>query len=175
MRGFIVFINSKRTAFNSNDIKMKKLTSILAFGIFFIWTMTPLSTAAMGVTYYVSPGGSDTNNGISKSFPFQTIQKAINTAGAGDTIELASGEYRQDVISQRDATADAPITITGPADAVVKGGGNGRVIEINHSYHTLKGFTIDGLYGDRTKTSGYRDILIYVLGKQVRRGVEGLK
>ena len=146
-------------------------------GVFFIlWAMNPIaSTAAVGITYYVSPDGIDTNSGISLLLPFKTIQQAINVAQPGDIINLKSGEYREDIVSRRDGTADNPITITGPTDAIVRGGGNDRVIEINHNYHTLNGFTVDGLYGLETKSSGYRDTLMYVLGKKVRQGVEGLK
>ena len=137
---------------------------IYHIGLFSIWMTTLLiPIAAWGATYYVGPGGSD------------AIQQAINVAQPGDIINLKSGEYREDIVSRRDGTADNPITITGPPDAVIKGGGNDRVIEINHSYYTISGFTVDGLYGSETKSSGYRDILIYALGKQTRRGVEGLK
>lgn len=146
-------------------------------GVFFmLWATNPIaSAAAAGITYYVSPDGMDANSGISLLLPFKTIQQAINIAQPGDIINLKSGEYREDIISRRDGAADNPITITGPADAIVRGGGNDRVIEINHNYHTLNGFTVDGLHGSSANSSGYRDKLIYALGKQVRQGVEGLK
>lgn len=43
-------------------------------------------------TYYVSPAGSDSNNGSSAA-PFRTIAKGVNAAAAGDTILLADGTY----------------------------------------------------------------------------------
>ena len=144
--------------------------------LFILWLVNPItSTAVVGITYYVSPNGMDTNSGISLLLPFKTIQQAINVAQPGDIINLKSGEYREDIVSRRDGAADSPITITGPADAIVRGGGNDRVIEINHNNHTLNGFTVDGLYGLETKSSGYRDKLVYILGKKARQGVEGLK
>ena len=165
--------------FKKNQNIIKNLLMYLPFlGIFFItlWATNPIaSTAATRITYYVSPDGIDINSGISLLLPFKTIQQAINVAQPGDIINLKSGEYREDIVSRRDGTADNPITITGSADAIVRGGGNDRVIEINHNYHTLNGFTVDGLYGLETKSSGYRDTLMYVLGKKVRQGVEGLK
>lgn len=125
------------------------------------------------VTYYVSPNGSDANDG-SENRPLKTIQKAVDKASLNDTIFLAPGEYFQDVISKRSGGKDAPITIKGPSTAVIKGNGKDRVIEINHSYITLKGFTVDGLHGLATSPSGYRDKLIFVLGKEPRKGVTNL-
>jgi hypothetical protein len=127
-----------------------------------------------GTTYYVSPGGSDANSGVSSRAALQTIQSAVDRAQPGDTIVLAAGDYFQDVVSRRNGTVDAPITITG-AGAVVRGGGNPRIIEINHDHITLQGFTIDGLWGDPNSKSGYRDKLLYVIGKAPRDGVSGLR
>lgn len=131
--------------------------------------------AASSISYFVSPSGSDSNNGTSPSAPFRSIQKAVDLAQPGDTITLASGTYMQDVLSKRDGTAGAPITIKGPANAIVKGAGKARIFELNHDYITLDGFTIDGLAGSATTSSGYRDKLLYVLGKQTRSGVTGLR
>lgn len=54
-------------------------------------------------TYYVSTTGSDSNNGLSPSSPFLTIQKAANTASALDmstyqvTISVGAGNYSETV------------------------------------------------------------------------------
>ena len=45
-----------------------------------------------GPLWFVSNGGSDENNG-SIEYPFQTINKAINSAPDGDSILVQSGEY----------------------------------------------------------------------------------
>lgn len=132
-------------------------------------------TSASGATYYISPAGNDSSNGLSAETSFQTIQKAVDAAQPGDTIVLAAGEYKQDIISRRNGSLSLPITITGPPEAVVKGGGNDRVIEINHNYHALNGFTVDGLYGSSTNSSSYRDILIFVHGKEKLIGLAGFK
>jgi len=136
--------------------------------------------AALGVrpcgaiTYYVSPTGSDSSDGSAPGTAFRTIQKAVDLAQPGDTVNLASGTYLQDVVSRRNGTANGRITITGPATAVVKGGGADRIIEINHDYITLDGFTIDGLWGNPSAASGYRGKTLYVLGKEPRAGVNHL-
>lgn len=130
---------------------------------------------AAGATYYISPSGNDSADGLTTGAALKTIQKAVEAAQPGDTVNLAAGEYRQDIISRRNGSLPAPITITGPAEAVIKGGGNDRVIEINHDYYILNGFTVDGLYGPATKASNYRDILVFVHGKETRDGVTGFK
>jgi hypothetical protein len=126
-------------------------------------------------TYYVSSSGSDSADGRAPDVPFATIQHAVDLAQPGDIVELAAGTYMQDVVSKRDGTAAAPITIRGPAEAVLKGGGATRVFEIHHDYLTLEGFTLDGLWGDPGRQEGYREKLLYVVGAQPHDGVTGLK
>src|SRR5690242_1065780 len=47
-----------------------------------------------GVCYYVSPSGSDSNPGT-LSAPWQTMQKAFDTATGGQTVYFRSGTYPQ--------------------------------------------------------------------------------
>lgn len=144
-------------------------------GLGHVYASASNSATPIGKQYYVNPSGSDSNNGLSSDKPFKTIQKAVGLAEAGNTINLAPGIYKQDVLTKRNGTQAAPITITGPGAAIVKGGGRSRVFEINHDYITLTGFTLDGLSGSPTSKSGYRDKLVYALGKETRAGVTGLK
>src|SRR5437762_1124389 len=51
------------------------------------------STARASNTYYVSTGGSDSNNGQSSGAAFATFPKAISTATPGDTIFVLGGTY----------------------------------------------------------------------------------
>jgi hypothetical protein len=143
--------------------------------VLFLAVVPEISGARSGPTsYYVNPGGSDWNSGTRADHPFATIQKAVDLARPGDTINLAPGAYLQDVISKRGGTPTAPITIKGPPDAVVKGGGGSRIIEINHDNLTLEGFTIDGLWSSPATQKGYREKLLYVVGRQPNDGVTGL-
>ena len=50
------------------------------------------SSRASAAEYYVSPTGSDSNAGTQAS-PFATVQKANNSAAAGDTIWMRGGTY----------------------------------------------------------------------------------
>ena len=127
------------------------------------------------ISYYVSPDGDDQNSGTAPAEPFKTIQLAVDLAQPGDTINLAPGVYLQDVISKRDGRPDAPIAIEGPSGAVLKGGGGDRIFEINHDNLTLEGFTIDGLWASPQRMQGYREKLLYVVGKDSHNGVGGLR
>jgi hypothetical protein len=136
----------------------------------------PRSSAGPGpAAYYVSPSGSDTNSGTTPAAPLATIQLAVDRAAPGEVIHLAPGDYFQDVVSRRDGAQGAPITIAGPASAIVRGGGQARVFEINHDYLTFDGFTIDGLWGKPTSPGGYREKLLYAVGAAPRDGVTGLR
>src|SRR5215217_6078567 len=108
--------------------------------------------------------------------PGTSIQAAINAAQPGDTIQLASGRYLEDLKTARDGTPSQPITITGPADAVISGAGTStRVFEINHDYIRLHGFTLDGKFAPGESKESYRDILMYVVGTKPGDGVTGLQ
>lgn len=73
---------------------------------------SPIATPNIGngPKLYVSPTGSDTNDGISEATPLASIQLAIDKAvDPGTTIYLAPGEYRPTArinIDDRNGTAD---------------------------------------------------------------------
>jgi hypothetical protein len=129
---------------------------------------------ARAVDLHVAPGGSDEAAGT-RGAPFATINRALAAAMPGDRVLLAPGRYRQDVKSARDGRPDRPITIAGPADAVVQGAGGDRVVEINHDFHVLSGFAVDGKLDGRKTKKSYRDKLVYVIGRAPGRGVTGLR
>jgi Right handed beta helix region len=107
--------------------------------------------------------------------PWRTIQQAVDVARPGDVIELAPGVYLQDVRTVRDGRSGQPITIKGSADAVISGGGAGRVVEVNHSFIELHGFTIDGRHAADERKESFRDKLIYVVGAEPGKTLEGVR
>jgi hypothetical protein len=103
-----------------------------------------------GPQLYVDPAGDDGNDGSSGT-PLRTIQAALNKATPGTRINLAAGEYREQPRTVVSGRRGAPITIKGPEVGTEADGrakailyGTGRVFNIDHSYYTLEGFTIDG-------------------------------
>ncbi|MDQ0560058.1 hypothetical protein QO004_001840 [Rhizobium mesoamericanum] len=104
-----------------------------------------------------------------------TIQDALAIAQPGDTIVLSPGTYMQDFRSVRDGQLGKPITIEGSLASVVKGGGQPRVIEINHSYIELRNFTVDGRFERANTKKSYRDKLLYVIGNTPGKELTGLR
>jgi hypothetical protein len=110
--------------------------------------------------YYVSPTGSDANNGLSASTPKATIQGLLlaYTLGAGDVIFAASGTYTLTTSITLTATNSGTgpsdeFTIEGPASgpAAVFNRGNytsGQdVFDIQAgSYITIEDLTVTGAY-----------------------------
>jgi hypothetical protein len=144
---------------------------VLAVAIVLVAAYIAIAPAAKAAgTIFVSPGGNDGNAGTSAAQSLKTIQAALDKAGAGTTVQLAAGTYAQDAVTRQPG-----VTITGPAGAIVKGGGNGRVFEINHDETTLEGFTIDGQAGSASSQAGFRDKLIFVIGTKAGDGVSGTR
>lgn len=67
------------------------LTSLLFFAVY-ISAGNPKVEAA-GTTYYVSPDGNNSNNGLSPASPWKTIKHACDQTVAGDTIRLMAGTF----------------------------------------------------------------------------------
>lgn len=98
-------------------------------------------------TIFVGPDGEDGNPGT-KDAPVRLIQHAVEDAMPGDTVYLLKGQYFQRVGTKRPGEPDAPITITGPPEAIVsgpKGEEYSNAFSIKHSHIQLTGISIDGL------------------------------
>lgn len=50
-----------------------------------------------GTAWFVATDGSDANEGRNWSEPFLTVQKAVNSAAAGDSISIGPGSYNEEV------------------------------------------------------------------------------
>ena len=83
----------------------------MKFG-YLLWGLLVSTPFAFAGNYYVAPpasGGSDSNPGTLAS-PFATIQRAANSAVAGDSVMIRAGIYREAVIPANSGTLSAPIT-----------------------------------------------------------------
>jgi serine/threonine protein kinase len=86
------------------------------------------------------------------------LSRALEAARAGDTIRLAPGEYHGTFFTSRQGTAEDPITLTGPREAMLFNPGTekdcsptrstevsycGYGLHLNHAAHwNLSGFTV---------------------------------
>ena len=118
----------------------------LLFFAFLFW-----ATNLVAATYYVSPTGSDSANG-SSSTPWRTIQHAINTAVAGDTVTVENGTYVEAINFTGSGTSGSPITFQAQnkwgaviAPTATQVGNNlGDVIVMGGKYVNLLNFEIVG-------------------------------
>lgn len=103
--------------------------------------------ALFGKSIYVSPAGSDSNDGSSPEASFATLPAAIAAARDGQVIEVAPGVYPQNAT----ITIDRPLTIAGagekPGDVVIKRAkGDNRVFVLDHPEATLRHLVVsDGM------------------------------
>ncbi|HEX5538295.1 MAG TPA: DUF1565 domain-containing protein, partial [Methylophilaceae bacterium] len=77
------------------------LQAISLLALFFL--LAP--SAAWSANYYVANNGNDASSGLTLSAPFKTIQKAMNTASAGDTVYVRGGTYREEITANRGGSA----------------------------------------------------------------------
>jgi hypothetical protein len=96
---------------------------------------------------HVSVAGADTNPGT-ETEPLASIQAAIDRAGPGDTVYVHPGEYRENVRIRDGGEPGAPLTLTGPADAVLKPKRENEweALGVGASHVRVTGLTFSGLY-----------------------------
>ena len=131
---------------------------------------TVAATTTIGLTYYVSTSGSDTNPGTLGS-PWRTIQHAANTVAAGDTVFVRAGVYSEYINIPVSGNAAAGYTTfqSYPGEtAIVDGTGlavpNGQygLFNINNqSYLIISGFEIRNY---KTTSTKYVPVGIYIYG-----------
>ncbi|MCX6718372.1 MAG: right-handed parallel beta-helix repeat-containing protein, partial [Candidatus Staskawiczbacteria bacterium] len=129
--------------------RIQKTTKTSAILFCAVLLFLGLAGQAFAATYYVAKTGSDSADG-SQGSPWLTIQHAADTATAGDTVNVAAGEYHAQVAFTKSGTAGHPIIFqTDPADpAIIDGEGvsfsiwSSLIRLDNASYLTLSGFKV---------------------------------
>ncbi len=120
------------------------------YGRRLLWLLTPLFLALTAnvphaATFYVAPGGNDASAGTSAQ-PWRTLQKAANTARAGDLVLVANGTYAGMQVTA-DGTAAAPITFRANGGNVLVNSQNASTPDnINiegGNYVTVEGFIVE--------------------------------
>ncbi|WP_121820225.1 DUF1565 domain-containing protein [Halostella salina] len=96
---------------------------------------------------HVSLDGDDANPGT-EAKPLASIQTALDRAGPGETVYVHPGEYYEYVRIQDGGEPDAPLTLTGPPDAVLKPPRDNEweALGVDASYVHITGLTFSGLY-----------------------------
>jgi parallel beta-helix repeat protein len=105
-------------------------------------------------TYYVSPAGSDGAAGTSTAAAWQSLQKAADTAVAGDTVHVLAGTYPvgMNFYGKTGGTAAAPVQFLADPGAVITHAADsghpnddlaGINVENTAGYFVFKGFTVN--------------------------------
>jgi len=109
-----------------------------------------------GTTYYVSPSGNDSNDGLTLGTAWATISHAADSSspvGPGDTVYVAAGTYNETVELEKAGTPGNPIVFQGykttPGDAPLK------LVDRANAYTAFNGFDMPLINGgDRTSGIG---------------------
>ncbi len=99
-------------------------------------------------TYYVSPTGNDSNNGLSTASPFLTISRAFKKKflKPGDLVLVEAGTYEESVDIQTAGSSGACITLMGmpgqPVPTVTWSNDNNATINIWAPYIRISGLAV---------------------------------
>ncbi|CBN79456.1 FirrV-1-B30 precursor [Ectocarpus siliculosus] len=93
-----------------------------------------------------------------------SIASALAEAGAGDTVVLADGTYNEAIVTVQGGESGNPLIISGGRGALVNAGDDGKVVNVQHSWVTLEGFSVDGKISDDDEADSYVDKCVFVEG-----------
>ena len=101
-------------------------------------TLEPTATPLPDPSYHVSTNGNDANDGRTKDNAFTSIQKAIQSASAGDVVYVHAGTYQENII------VDKAIFLIGenPETTIIQGSKTGDVVTISSNDVLLSSFSI---------------------------------
>jgi parallel beta-helix repeat protein len=136
-------------------------------------TSTRLSADQASGTLFVSPTGSDSNDGRSANTAFRSIGQAARVAQAGDVVDIRGGTYNEYVALANSGTAEKPIVFAGhPGETVVLDGssvapdptltpGNmhGAVVSLSGDYVTIKNLEVTKSAGPGVQINGNHDVV----------------
>jgi hypothetical protein len=115
--------------------------------------------AATGTTYHVAATGSDTNPGTAAA-PFRTLQKAADTAQAGNTVLVGAGTYAAVSLSRSGTAANWIHFQNAPGARPLVSGSGGVLVRISGSFVRFSGFEIaGGQWGVRVFTPAH-DVVV---------------
>ena len=117
--------------------------------------------------FYVSPQGSDGNNGTSPSSAFKTLKKALDVVHSGQVIEILAGTYHEEIELYRFGKPDATIVIRGSSEGTrpVFDGENSmksfmychRCTHITIEHLTIRNYRWEGIYFELSQVVTFQD------------------
>lgn len=117
-------------------IKIKNQIANSFFAVLFCFIGLGFSSVE-AATYYVDKTGNDSGLGT-QTQPWLTIQKAANTATAGDTVLVGAGAYPEKVTINVSGVSGSPVTFATSGNVTVGG------FYVTGSYVVVRGFSLDG-------------------------------
>jgi parallel beta-helix repeat protein len=117
-----------------------------------------LLAEAFAQNYYVSAGGSDSNDGLTAEKPFATIQKGSDMVKPGGTVFIMNGRYNRTTYGsvlefKKSGTASAYITFKnypGHNPVISASGSSWNAVVIDGSYVILDGLELAGINASLT-------------------------
>ncbi len=145
---------------------MKRVISFIMGFLLVISSLmiTPVMADASSATYYVDPSGNDSNNGISASTPWKTLDKVNSTTfQPGDTILFkAGGTWTGTLHPLGSGSSSAQITIdmygTGNKPIIAGNGATNAVLLDGQEYWTINNLEVTNTASDRAVRNG---IMVY--------------
>lgn len=110
-------------------------------------TSRPASTPASNSdTIFVDADKGSKDASGTEADPLRSVQTAMEQALPGQTVYVKPGEYREVVLSRRHGEPDAPITLTGSKDAVLRNHPDEfYTLRVRHNHIHVTGISITGL------------------------------
>jgi len=104
-------------------------------------------TQGQPANYYVSTNGNDNDDGLTKDTALETVQEAADRVGAGDTVFVLPGKYKERInISQSGGVNIKIVFISSTSRTAIIDGG----FEIEGDYIEISGFTITTSLNDKS-------------------------
>ena len=158
----------------STKLSIPTRLAVLAVVAAGAWLAIPSAAEAVGATtYYVSPTGSDSNNGTSPGAPIQTLGRASNLPLApGDQVLMQRGaSFSGKLAIWRSGTAGSPITI-GAYGSGSKPVVTGDCLEVGGSYVTMTDFTVQYCTVNGIWTDGVGNVISNVEATHNIQGID---
>ncbi len=114
--------------------------------------LTAFQFQSYATDYYVSNNGNNSNNGLTASTAFKTLQHAADLVTAGDVIFVENGTYTGFDLRNKNGTSSNPIVFKATGDNALinqKGPQRNDIINIENSdYIIVDGFTTNNAPGN---------------------------